>query len=156
METFTRVLALVTAMTCTPDAIHAKAQYVQSVWGWINAPASDNASPDAIAAKLEKIWDGNGDCDAADASALPRRSRVELVYTHFYGGMMTVAFTMGARQYVTARRRLDDWLQADALIRANPGDFPAAIVSDDRNNRTRMLQFDDQLTKLGYPPATPR
>ena len=141
------------AFTCTPDAIAKKAAYTMSVWNWLNSSESDSAPPKVFSAKIDRIWDGNGDCSGdEDLSTFNHRTQVDLVLTHFYGDMMTVAFAVGAKQYDIARRHYDDWVEADKLIRSNPENFPDSMVADDTRQRGRMLEFNAQLKKLGYAP----
>lgn len=140
------------AFTCTPGAIHAKAQYVLDMWKWLESSASDDAAASVYQAKLTKVWDGSGDCSGdEDMSKFSGRTQVELVQIHFYGDMMTVPFAIGSKDYKTARAHMDDWLDADALIRKNKNGFTDQIVADDARERDEMMKFDARLTKLGYP-----
>lgn len=151
LATWTPAIVRAGEFTCTPSAIHAKAAYVVNVWNWLNSSASDNASADVFTAKLAKIWDGNGDCDGdEDMSNFSRQTQMDLLRTHFYGDMMTVAFSIGAKDYSRARQHMDDWLQADALIRNDKTSVDRALVADDQSNRGKMLSFDKQLSSLGY------
>jgi hypothetical protein len=137
---------------CTPAAIHAKTQYTLGVWSWLNSSASDSASGNLMRAKLEKIWDGNGDCSGdADTGNLPRSAQVDLLTTHFYGDMMAVAFNIGAKTFKPARLHMNDWLEADKLIRGNPEGLGDQLVADDTRNRVQMMGFNTKLAKLGYP-----
>lgn len=136
---------------CTQAAIHAKAQYVQSFWEWLNSPASDNSSAQVMQAKLDKLWDGRGDCNGDESmSGFSHQTQMDLLKTHFYGDMMTVAFNIGAKRYDIARRHMDDWFEADKLIRTNRDGMDDQLVADDSRHRSEMLAFNGKLLKAGF------
>ena len=148
----TAVPASAGTFVCNAGAIHAKAQFVKSVWAWLNSSTSDNASGQEFAAKIHKIWDGNGDCsDSSSVNKLDGRSQADLVTTHFYGDMMSVAFYLGAKDYKTARLHMDDWFQAERLIKQNRGSFDGSLIADYNKNRGDMMTYNGRLTKVGYP-----
>lgn len=139
------------AFTCTPSAIHAKSQFVVSTWNWLNNSSSDNATGDQFRGKIDRIWDGNGDCSGdEDMSKFSATTQMELLKIHFYGDMMTVAFAIGAKEYTRARQHMDDWFEADKLIQSNKAGMESAVLADDARYRDQMAGYSSKLAKLGY------
>lgn len=134
---------------CTPDAIHAKSVYTKALWKRLE---DDKIKDDDIPAALDKLWDGNGDCngDEDGFKSFSFSTLSELVQTHYLGDMMSATFDDGLKQYGAARKHLDDFWDAEGFVQEHADRMPSSFMAEDNEIVGMMKKLDAKLTKLGY------
>jgi hypothetical protein len=139
-----------THYVCTPEAIKAKKEFVLARFS--DYLAGKYAKSGNMHGVMQKIWDGQGDCDVSgDITAkVPRVALLDLVTAHYYGDIMAASAHVAAKKYADARPFIDDYKAIHGVITGGFRQaFDPGFFSQDRVFTTAMRGYDAQVAKNG-------